>query len=32
MSSSDPKPMIGEHRGMRYLVSPSGGKIEDIRW
>jgi len=32
MPSSDLKPKIGEHKVMRYLVSPSGGKIEDIRW
>jgi hypothetical protein len=32
MSSADPKPKIGEHKVVRYLVGPPGGKIEDIRW
>jgi hypothetical protein len=28
----DPKPKIGEHKVVRYLVGPPGGKIEDTRW
>ena len=28
----DPKPKIGEHRVVRYLVGPPGGQNEDIRW
>jgi hypothetical protein len=32
MSPSDLKPKIGEQKVMRYSVSPSDGKIEDIRW
>jgi hypothetical protein len=29
---NDPKPKIGEHKVVRYLVGPPGGQNEDTRW
>ena len=31
-SEFDPKPKIGEHNVVRYLVGPPGGENEDTRW
>jgi hypothetical protein len=30
--ANDPKPKIGEHNVVRYLVGPPGGQNEDTRW
>jgi hypothetical protein len=31
-STRDPKPKIGEHKVVRYLVGPPGGQNEDTRY